>query len=138
MVTNSVMQVIETGLMVLSTTELLRDRQLQLFYILARSSGLPREAQSLYFYVKSDYSVLTLTNTVKAKGNNFFIIIFVFVVCSVHVCVQMCSPKWKQKVEIRYFLLMLPSYFLRSLSLARKPKTYSKESYVFSHEIKII
>lgn len=102
------MQVIETGLMVLPTTEFSRDRQLQLFYILARSFGLSREAQSLYFYVKSDYSMLTLTNTVKAKGNFFFIIIFVFVVCSVHVCV---SPKWKQEVEIRYFLLMLPSYF---------------------------
>lgn len=108
------MQVIETGLMVLSTTELSRDRQLQLFYILARSCGLSREAQSLYFYVKSDYSMLTLTNTVKAKGNIFIIIIFVFVVCNVHVCVEMCSTKWKQEVEIGYFMLIFPSYFLRS------------------------
>lgn len=114
--TNSVMQVIETGLMVLSTTELLRDRQLQLFYILARSCGLSREAQSLYFYVKSDYSIDIDKHCKGQREQLFFLIIFVFLVCSVHVCVQMCSPKSKQKVEIRYFLLMLPSYFLRSLS----------------------
>lgn len=96
--TNSVMQVIETGLMVLSTTELLRDRQLQLFYILARSCGLSREAQSLYFYVKSDYSVDI--DTVKAKGNNYFFklfLCFLYVVC-MFVC-RCAHPNRNKKLK---------------------------------------